>query len=123
MSTENEYLAKTESLPKELEPVCRVITETVKAEAIYLFGSCAYGTPTDDSDYDLCVIIPENSMRPADAVKAIRRALFSAQSVPLDVIVYRSNAFHQRAEHASLERKIAREGVLLYEHRLEQRMA
>ena len=78
---------------------------------------------TDDSDYDLCVIIPENSMRPADAVKAIRRALFSAQSVPLDVIVYRSNAFHQRAEHASLERKIAREGVLLYEHRLEQRMA
>ena len=123
MSTENEYLAKTESLQKELEPVCRVITETVKAEAIYLFGSRAYGPPTDDSDYDLCVIIPENSMRPADAVKAIRRALFSAQSVPLDVIVYRSNAFHQRAEHASLERKIAREGVLLYEHRLEQRMA
>lgn len=123
MSTENEYLAKTESLQKELEPVCRVITETVKAEAIYLFGSRAYGIPTDDSDYDLCVIIPENSMRPADAVKAIRRALFSAQSVPLDVIVYRSNAFHQRAEHASLERKIAREGVLLYEHRLEQRMA
>lgn len=123
MSTENEYLAKMESLQNELEPVCRVITETVKAEAIYLFGSRAYGTPADDSDYDLCVIIPENSMRPADAVKAIRRALFSAQSVPLDVIVYRSNAFHQRAEHASLERKIAREGVLLYEHRLEQRMA
>ena len=123
MSTKNEYLAKTESLQKELEPVCRVITETVKAEAIYLFGSRAYGIPTDDSDYDLCVIIPENSVRPADAVKAIRRALFSAQSVPLDVIVYRSNAFHQRAEHASLERKIAREGVLLYEHRLEQRMA
>ena len=123
MSTENEYLAKMESLQKELEPVCRIITETVKAEAIYLFGSRAYGIPTDDSDYDLCVIIPENSMRPADAVKAIRRALFSAQSVPLDVIVYRSNAFHQRAEHASLERKIAREGVLLYEHRLEQRMA
>lgn len=123
MSTKNEYLAKTESLQNELEPMCRVITETVKAEAIYLFGSRAYGIPTDDSDYDLCVIIPENSMRPADAVKAIRRALFSAQSVPLDVIVYRSNAFHQRAEHASLERKIAREGVLLYEHRLEQRMA
>ena len=72
MSTENKYLAKTESLQKELEPVCRVITETVKAEAIYLFGSRAYGTPTDDSDYDLCVIIPEKSMRPVDAVKAIR---------------------------------------------------
>ena len=108
----------TESVKNELSDICRIIDATVDTEKIYLFGSYA-----DDSDYDLCVIIPENSMRPADAVKAIRRALFSAQSVPLDVIVYRSNAFHQRAEHASLERKIAREGVLLYEHRLEQRMA
>ena len=113
----------TESVKNELSDICRIIDATVDTEKIYLFGSYAYGTPTDDSDYDLCVIIPENSIRPADAVKAIRRALFSAQSVPLDVIVYHSNAFHQRAEHASLERKIAREGVLLYEHRLEQRMA
>ena len=82
MSTENKYFAKTESLQKELESVCRVITKTVKAEAIYLFGSRAYGTPTDDSDCDLCVIIPENSMRPVDAVKAIRRALLPLQTVP-----------------------------------------
>ena len=93
MSTENKYLAKTESLQKELEPVCRVITETVKAEAIYLFGSRAYGTPTDDSDYDLCVIIPEKSMRPVDAVKAIRRA-----------------------QGATMERKIKRDGIPLYEN-------
>ena len=93
MSTENEYLAKTESLQTELEPVCRVITETVKAEAIYLFGSRAYGIPTDDSDYDLCVIIPENSMRPADAVKAIRRA-----------------------QGVTMERKIKRDGIPLYEN-------
>ena len=93
MSTENEYLAKTESLQNELEPVCRVITETVKAEAIYLFGSRAYGTPTDDSDYDLCVIIPEKSMRPADAIKTIRRA-----------------------QGATMERKIKRDGIPLYEN-------
>ena len=93
MSTENEYLAKTESLQKELEPVCRVITETVKAEAIYLFGSRAYGTPADDSDYDLCVIITEKSIRPVDAVKAIRRA-----------------------QGVTMERKIKRDGILLYEN-------
>ncbi len=80
----------TESVKNELSDICRIIDATVDTEKIYLFGSYAYGTPTDDSDYDLCVIIPENSMRPADAVKAIRRALFSAQFVPLDVIVYRS---------------------------------
>ena len=88
----------TESVKNELSEICRIIDDTVDTEKIYLFGSYAYGTPNRDSDYDLCVIIPENSMRPADAVKAIRRALFSVQSVPLDVIVYRSGAFRQRAD-------------------------
>ena len=111
MSTENKYLAKTESLQKELEPVCRVITETVKAEAIYLFGSRAYGTPTDDSDYDLCVIIPEKSMRPVDAVKAIRRALLPLQTMSLDILVYRADTFFRRAQGATMERKIKRDGI------------
>ena len=116
MSTENEYLAKMESLQKELEPVCRIITKTVKAEAIYLFGSRAYGTPTDDSDYDLCVIIPENSMRPVDAVKAIRRALLPLQTMSLDILVYRADTFFRRAQGATMERKIKRDGIPLYEN-------
>ena len=116
MSTENEYLAKMESLQKELEPVCRVITKTVKAEAIYLFGSRAYGIPTDDSDYDLCVIIPENSMRPADAVKEIRRALLPLQTMSLDILVYRAGTFFRRAQGATMECKIKRDGIPLYEN-------
>lgn len=113
----------TESVKNELVSICRIINDTVDAEKIYLFGSYAYGTPGCDSDYDLCVILPENSMRPTEAIKAIRRALFSVQTVPLDVIAYHTDAFCQRTQHASLEQKIAREGVLLYEHKLEQRMA
>ena len=113
----------TETVKNELSDICRIIDATVDTEKIHLFGSHAYGTPNQDSDYDLCVIIPDHSMRPAEAVKEIRRALFPVQTVPLDVIVYRSGSFRQRAEQASLERKIAREGVLLHEHRLEQRMA
>ena len=112
----------TETVKNELSDICRIIDATVDTEKIYLFGSHAYGTPNQDSDYDLCVIIPDHSMRPAEAVKEIRRALFPVH-VPLDVIVSRSGSFRQRAEQASLERKIAREGVLLHERRLEQRMA
>ena len=52
----------TESVKNELSDICRIIDATVDTEKIYLFGSYAYGTPTDDSDYDLCVIIPENSI-------------------------------------------------------------
>ena len=116
MSTKNEYLAKTESLQKELEPMCRVITETVKAEAIYLFGSRAYGMPTDDSDYDLCVIITEKSIRPVDAVKAIRRALLPLQTMSFDILVYRADTFFRRTQGATMERKIKQDGILLYEN-------
>mgnify|MGYP002511759425 CR=1 FL=1 len=111
-------------LGETLTGICQVIDQTVDVEKIYLFGSFAYGTPTSDSDYDLCVVIPDGVLRPAEAIKRIRRALCPVQTMPLDIIVYRASAFLQRQESASLERKIAREGVLLYEReKPEQRMA
>ena len=114
----------TSKTRENLEHICQVIDETVDVETIYLFGSYAYGTPTSESDYDLCVIIPDSAPRPADAIKQIRRALFPVQTTPLDVIVYRSGAFQKRQEEPSLERKIAREGVVLYARKgPEQRMA
>ena len=64
---------------EKLKQICSVIHQTVDTEKIYLFGSYAYGVPTQNSDFDLCVIIPDN-----------------------------------RQQTASLERKISREGVLLY---------
>ena len=92
----------TVKVKEELSHICQIIAETVDAEKIYLFGSYAYGTPSRDSDYDLCVLVSDMALRPADAVKRIRR-----QAQP------------------SLERKIAREGVVLYERPrdMEQRMA
>lgn len=100
---------------EDLTCICRIIGETVDAEKIYLFGSHAYGTPNADSDYDLCVVIPDSTLRPADAIKKIRKALFTVQDVPMDIVVYRSSSFLQRQNSACLERKIAREGVLLHE--------
>lgn len=110
---------------EELSHICQIIAETVDAEKIYLFGSYAYGTPSRESDYDLCVLISDTALRPADAVKRIRRALFTVQATPLDVIVYHTGVFRQRQAHPSLERMIAREGVVLYEQPrdMEQRIA
>ena len=99
---------------EKLKQICSVIHQTVETEKIYLFGSYAYGVPTQNSDFDLCVIIPDNDLRPADAIKKIRRALYPVQDMPLDVVVYRSADFTNRQQTASLERKISREGVLLY---------
>lgn len=99
---------------EKLKRICNVINQTVDTEKIYLFGSYAYGAPTESSDFDLCVVIPDDDLRPADAIRKIRRALYDMQDMPLDVIVYRSEDFARRQNTASLERKISREGVLLY---------
>ena len=105
----------------DLDQIWKIIDNTVDTEKIYLFGSRAYGVPRLDSDYDLCVIIPDGTLRPVDAIKRIRRALYPIQAVPLDVLVYRAGSFAARQQLPSLERKIAREGVLLHE-RAEQRV-
>lgn len=108
---------------EDLHSICKIIDGAVDAEKIYLFGSHAYGKPNADSDYDLCVVIPNGTLRPTDAIKKIRRALYPTQTKPLDVVVYRADAFQQRQGSATLERKIAREGVLLYERQgMEQRV-
>ena len=104
----------SEQMQTELMNICGIIQTAVPAEQIYLFGSHAYGTPHADSDYDLCVVISDDSLLPVEAIKRIRRALYAEQSTPLDVIVCRANDFKNRQSMLSLERKIAQEGVLLY---------
>ncbi len=49
---------------EKLKQICSVIHQTVDTEKIYLFGSYAYGVPTQNSDFDLCVIIPDNDLPP-----------------------------------------------------------
>lgn len=109
---------------KYLEELCKFINRTIQAERIYLFGSYAYGTPNENSDLDILVVIPDDGPRPADAVKRIRRALYERQDMPLDVIACRASMFQQRQGGPTLESKAAREGVLLYgREKPEQRMA
>ena len=113
----------TGKVKSELNSLCRVISDTVDVNRIYLFGSYANGTSNSGSDYDLCVVIPDSDLRPVDVLRIIRRALYEMQKTPLDVLVYHDSRFEERKGCVSLENKIAREGVLLYERpKLSQRM-
>ena len=46
---------KNDELKLELKNLAAKIKEITPASKIYLFGSYAYGTPTDESDIDLCL--------------------------------------------------------------------
>lgn len=109
----------------EINAITNVIRETVDCEKIYLFGSYAYGEPTPDSDLDFYVVIPDDAPRPIEVIQQIRRNLGNLErSLPLDILAARSSRFAAISTLPTMERKIVREGVLLYEqHGLGQRMA
>jgi len=64
-------------IQRELDIIKDGILETVPAEAIYLFGSYAYGTPGEDSDLDIYVVVPDMDIDLVDLRGAIRKRLRS----------------------------------------------
>ena len=99
----------------ELNMLKEIIINTVPVEQIYLFGSYAYGTQNKDSDLDLYVVFKdEMPLRELDAIRSIRAAVFPVKKKPMDILGLKQNRFNDRKIYATLERKIAREGVKLY---------
>ena len=99
----------------DIEEIKKIILKTTPAERIYLFGSFASGTPTDESDYDFYVVIPNNALRPLDVTQNIYRSLRGLKRRSVDILVGYSSVFETRSELPTLERTIKREGVVLYE--------
>jgi len=104
-----------ERIKKELEIIKQGVLETVPAEAIYLFGSYAYGTPREDSDLDIFVVIPDSvKENPIEVEIEIMDKVFRKVSRPVDMLVGRSSIFHYRKQGPTLQKVIAQQGRLLY---------
>ena len=50
---------KNYTFEEKIELVKKAILKHVPAKYIYLFGSYAYGEPTEDSDIDIYTVIPD----------------------------------------------------------------
>lgn len=102
---------------EEIMVITDVIKETVDCEKIYLFGSFAYGEPSADSDLDIYVVIPDDSvLRPIEVMRAVRQNLGKMnREMPLDILASRASRFSEMSALPTMERKIVRDGVLLYE--------
>lgn len=104
------------TIPKELlDEITRRLVAEFDPEQIILFGSHAWGTPDEDSDVDLLVIVSESDQRP---VQRAQRALYSLRGllVPTDIMVKtRAEVECYRPVYASLTCEILEEGKVLYE--------
>ncbi len=71
---------------EQIQAVVRRIVEGYQPDRIILFGSYAYGTPTEDSDLDLLVVKSGLGPTRQERAMAVRR-LVRGSGVPLDVWV------------------------------------
>jgi predicted nucleotidyltransferase len=103
-----------EDLQRVLPEIVQRLCQALHPERIYLFGSCASGTPGGDSDVDLLVVLPRSDQDFFERGIAARRALRRI-GVPIDVLVYTREEFEGRAAlPVSLERTVRTEGRVLY---------
>jgi predicted nucleotidyltransferase len=100
----------------EICAVKDMILKTVDCERIYLFGSYAYGTPHENSDYDFYVVLQDNAEQPAIVMENIYWNLRLIQrKISVDILAEHKSAFDDMSLLPTMERKIVREGVLLYD--------
>jgi predicted nucleotidyltransferase len=90
----------------------REVAERFNPDKIILFGSYAYGTPHDDSDVDLLVIMPaKNELSQAFKIRMAVQRCF-----PMDLIVRTPENLRWRLEEGDwFLREIVSKGKILYE--------
>jgi predicted nucleotidyltransferase len=96
----------------QIEGYCREIARQFRPQRIVLFGSYAYGRPSDDSDVDIMVILPHRKgTRPS---LEIRRRV--SAGFPVDILVRAPDEIDRRLrEGDSFITEVMTKGRVLYE--------
>ena len=105
-----------DSIRNELDALTKIIVQTVPVDKIYLFGSYAYGTPHKDSDFDLYVVLKDESlMRDMEAMDAVGLAIYKKQNRAIDLLVHKKAKFLDRSTGmTTIEKVVSTKGVKIY---------
>ncbi len=98
----------------QIQAVVARIVEGYRPDRIILFGSYAYGTPTEDSDLDLLIL--KSGVQPQREARGLAvRRLVRSLGIPMDVLVRTPEEAQQAAlARWSIERQAFNEGRVLY---------
>lgn len=97
-----------------LEEVVDRIREGLHPQEIFLYGSHAYGTPHEDSDVDLFIVVDDTD-RPTYELEAEAYRLLGGLKLPAEIRVVTRSEFEERADWiATIEREVEERGIRLY---------
>jgi len=91
------------------------ILKFVPAKYIYLFGSYAYGSPTEESDIDIYVVTPDNISNFSALYAKIIGDLGDKKNFFIDLLLGKETVFNTRKKDNIFEKTICQKGKLLYE--------
>ena len=108
------------NLPIQVE--LDLITATIKAntvpESIYLFGSYVNGVPSNDSDIDIYMVVPDSEVDIIDLCAKIRLDLSQKKTRPVDLLIGKKSVFENRKNRLTLENVISNEGLKFMDEEL-----
>jgi len=104
--------------PRQIKALASRIAEHFRPVKIILFGSYAYGTPREDSDLDLLIVMPVGGKAVIDKAVEIYRAMDALEVLPhaIDLMVRTPAQLRRRiAQNDFFTREIVEKGKILYE--------
>jgi len=97
----------------QIQAFSQAVAREFRPEKIVLFGSYAYGTPTEDSDVDLLVVMPFDRRQGRKSLEIRQRI---PAGFPLDLIVRTPDFIAQRLEWGDcFTQEILTKGMVLSE--------
>jgi len=107
------YEARTR-LSELLDEVVQSIKQVHPECTVILFGSYARGDVHDDSDLDICVLVPELRYNRVNMRVDARSAIREDFPLPIDVLLYTHDEFEESAKKKSrMQYQIKNEGLVL----------
>lgn len=108
---------KTQSPQKALDLIIHRLQAGLNPEQIILFGSHAYGEPTEGSDIDLLIIVTDSSDPPHHRAQKAYRCV-GAVGIPKDLVVLTREEFERQLPVVtSLARRAREKGKVVYDRR------
>lgn len=98
----------------EIEELKNQFVNQLTPISIYLFGSFATGTYTEESDLDFYIIVNDGVSDLAALTTEAYRAIRQVKRRPVDIIVGTKSRFEDRKGIPSVENEVYTKGVLLY---------
>ena len=100
---------------QDIDTIRDSILKFVPARCIYLFGSYAYGTPTEESDIDIFVVTPDDLKNLRILHAEILGDLGHMRIFSTDMSFDTESSFKERRINRKFERTIYQKGRILYE--------